>query len=149
MKWGLIACLIFALNLGLGLPIKALAHGAKIEYTVNIAIEIVAAYDDGQPMAGAQVAVYAPDNPSTPWLTGACDDDGRFSFTPDTSKSGTWDVQVRQAGHGDFVHIPVGEDTVMTGGTGSYTILQIVMMSACVVWGFIGTAFYSLRRRRV
>jgi len=148
MKWKLIACLIFVLILGLVLPIKAYAHGAKVEYTVDIAIELVATYDDDQPMAGAQVTVYAPDDPSTPWLTGVCDDEGRFSFIPDTSKPGTWDVQVRKAGHGDIVHIPIGEDMVVTGGAGGYTPLQIVLMAACVIWGGVGTALYFSRRRR-
>ena len=147
IKWKFITCIISALILGLGLPITAYAHGAKIEYTVNMTIELVAAYDNGEPMAGAQFVVYAPDDPSTPWLTGVCDDEGRFSFTPDTSKPGTWDIQVRQAGHGDIVHIPVGEDTVGTGGTGGYTPLQIVLMAACVIWGSVGTALYFSRRR--
>ncbi len=147
MKWKLVICLIFVLILGLVLPIKALAHGAKIEYTVDMAIELVATYDNGEPMAGAQVTVYAPDDPSTPWLTGVCDDEGRFSFMPDTSKPGTWDVQVRQAGHGDIVHIPIGEGMVGTGGAGGYAPLQIVLMAACVVWGSVGTALYFSRRR--
>lgn len=147
MKWKLIACLIFVLILGLVLPIKAYAHGVKVKYTVDIAIDIVATYDDGQPMAGAQVMVYAPDDPSTPWLTGTCDDEGRFTFSPDTSKPGTWAVQVRLAGHGDIVHIPVGQDAVASGGSGGYTILQIVLMSVCVIWGIAGTALYFLRRR--
>ena len=147
MKWKLIACLIFVLILGLVLPIKAYAHGVKVKYTIDIAIDIVATYDDGQPMAGAQVVVYAPDDPSTPWLTGSCDDEGRFTFTPDTSKPGTWAVQVRLAGHGDIVHIPVGEDAVASGGAGGYSILQIVLMSLCVICGLAGTALYFLRRR--
>jgi len=147
MKWELVACLVFILVLGLGLPIKAYAHGAKIEYTVDMAIEIVATYDDGQPMAGAQVVVYAPDDPSTPWLTGVCDDEGRFSFMPDTSMPGTWDVQVRQAGHGDIAHIPIGEGSVGIGGAGGYTPLQIVLMAACFIWGSFGTALYFSRRR--
>jgi nickel transport protein len=92
--------------------------------------------------------VYAPDDPSTPWLTGVCDDEGRFSFVPDTSKPGMWDVQVRQAGHGDIVHIPVGEDAAVSGSTGGYTTLQIVLMALCVVWGSVGTALYFSRRKR-
>jgi len=147
MKWKLITCLIFVLIFGLVLPIKAYAHGAKIEYTVDMAIEIVATYDNGEPMAGAQVTVYAPDDPSTPWLTGICDDEGCFSFIPDTSKPGTWDIQVRQAGHGDIVHIPIGEGSAATGSTGGYTVLQIVLMAICVVWGSVGTTLYFLRRR--
>ena len=144
-KWKFI--ILFILLLILGLPTTAYAHGAKIEYTINVAIDIVASYDNGEPMAGAQVVVYAPDDPSRAWLTGVCDDEGRFSFTPDTSKPGTWDIQVRQSGHGDIVHIPIGEDTIATGGDGGYTVFQIVLMAVCGIWGFVGTALYFSRRR--
>ena len=151
MNWRFVTPLFCLLILGLpimlGLPMKAHAHGVVIEYTVDMAIEIVATYDNGEPMAGAQVVVYAPDDPSTPWLTGVCDDQGRFTFVPDASKPGTWDIQVRKAGHGGMVHIPIGEDTVATTGAGGYTVLQIALMAACVIWGFVGTGFYFSRRR--
>jgi len=149
-KWIAVAAVIGVLVLSLLLPAPALAHGVSIQYTSDIEITIIAKYDSGEPMAGAQVAVYAPDDPSTPWLTGVCDDEGRFSFTPDASKPGIWDVQVRLAGHGGMVHIPVGEGTATTGGIGGiggYSYLQIVLMAACVIWGSIGTAFYFRRRR--
>jgi nickel transport protein len=126
---------------------QAYAHGAHVEYTGNIEIEIVAKYDSGEPMDGAQVVVYAPDEPSTPWLTGTCDDEGRFTFTPDISNPGTWDVQVRQAGHGDIVHIPVGEGMLGSGGTGGYSVLQIVVMAVCVICGIVGTGLYFYGRR--
>ena len=145
MKWKLLVALSTFL-LALGLAATASAHGVKIEYQINVAVEVLAAYDTGEPMSGAQVAVYAPDDPSTPWLTGVCDEEGRFTFTPDPAKPGTWDVQVRQAGHGDMVHIPIGEDVAMSGSTG-YTPLQIVLMGACVVWGFVGTALFFSRGR--
>ncbi len=145
-KWKFIAGFISALMLCLALPLPAYAHGAKIEYTIGMTVEIFAAYDSGEPMAGAQVTVYAPDDPSTPWLTGVCDDEGRFSFTPDAAKTGTWDIQVRQAGHGDIIHIPIGATSADTGG-GGITPLQIVLMAVCVVWGSIGTALYFSRRK--
>jgi len=144
-KWKFIIPLVLLLILGISTT--AYAHGAKIDYTVNMTIDIFAQYDTGEPMGGAQVVVYAPDDPSNPWLTGVCDDEGRFSFTPDTSKPGTWSIQVRQSGHGDIVHIPIGEDTAVAGSTGGYTILQIVVMAVCGIWGFVGTALYFSRRR--
>lgn len=147
--WRAIAAVIGMLVLSLLLPTEALAHGVNIQYTSNIEIVIVAKYDTGTPMAGAQVAVYAPGDPSTPWLTGVCDGEGRFSFTPDASKPGIWDVQVRLAGHGGIVHIPVGEGTATTGGVGGYSYLQIALMAACVIWGSLGTALYFWRRRQV
>jgi len=134
-----------ALFLALCLAVTVSAHGAKIQYTINMAVEIRTAYDTGQPMDGGQVTIYAPDAPATPWLEGVCDEDGRFSFTPDPLKPGVWDVQVRQAGHGDMIHIPIGEGMATTGGTG-YSPLQIVLMGACVVWGFVGTALFFSRR---
>jgi nickel transport protein len=97
-------------------------------------------------MSGAQVRVYAPDNPSTPWMTGVCDDVGSFSFTPDITITGTWNVQVRQASHGDIIHIPIGPDSAGNGG-GGYSPLQIILMAVCVIWGIIGTALYFSRRR--
>jgi nickel transport protein len=146
-KWKAIAAVVGVLALGLLLPAPALAHGVNIQYSSDVEITIVAEYDSGEPMAGAQVAVYAPDNPSTPWLTGLCDDEGRFSFTPDASIPGTWDVQVRLAGHGGMVHIPVGGGTTSSGGIGGYSYLQLGLMAACVIWGCIGAAFYFRRRR--
>ena len=145
MKWKLI--LLSVILLSLGGTGAAFAHGATIEYTLSSAVEIVAAYDSGEPMAGGQVTVYAPDDPATPWLTGVCDDEGRFLFTPDPAKPGTWDVQVRQAGHGDMVHIAVGEGAASSGG-GGFNAIQIVLMSVCVVWGFVGTALYFASRNQ-
>jgi nickel transport protein len=146
-KWRAIAAIVGVLVLSLVLPAQALAHGVNIEYSSDVEITIVAKYDTGSPMAGAQVAVYAPDDPTTPWLTGVCDDEGVFSFTPDTSKPGTWDVQVRLAGHGGIIHIPVGEGAASSGGLGGYSWLQIAIMAACVFWGSVGTALYFRRRR--
>jgi nickel transport protein len=147
-KWVALAAVIGGLVLGLLLPVPALAHGVNIQYSSDTEITILARYDSGEPMAGAQVTVYAPDDPTTPWLTGVCDDEGRFSFTPDASIPGTWDVQVRLAGHGGMVHIPVGGDSAATsGGVGGYSALQLALMAACVIWGCIGTALYFRRRR--
>ena len=146
MKWKLLTYLAFAF-LCLVLPVQAYAHGARIDYTVDMEIDIIATYDSGQPMAGAQIVVYAPDDLSTPWLTGVCDEEGRFSFTPDSSRIGTWDVQVRQAGHGDIIHIPVGEGTTASGSSDGYSVGQIALMSVCGIWGIAGTALYVLRRR--
>ena len=128
--------------------IEVLAHGVNIEYTTKLEITILAKYDIGDPMAGAQVIVYAPDNPSSPWLTGTCDDNGYFSFTPDSSKPGIWDVTVRQAGHGNIIHIPVGKEPSTSGSVGGYSYLQIALMSLCVIWGSLGTALYFWRKRR-
>ncbi len=146
IKIKLIACML-SLFVVLLSPTMAFAHGAEIEYTVATSIEIVAKYDSGEPMAKAQVSIYAPDNPSTPWLTGTCDEEGRFSFTPDTSIPGTWDIQVRQAGHGDMIHITIDEGSVSGGSSSNLSTNQIIVMSVCVIWGILGTAMFFKRRK--
>ena len=134
-----------SLCLLLGSTATTLAHGAQIEYTVGLLVEIQATYDSGEPMAGGQVTIYAPGDPTTPWATGVCDEEGSFLFRPDPGQPGTWDVQVRQAGHGDMVHIDIAEGMAGSGG-GGFTTAQILLMAACVGWGFVGTALYFSRR---
>lgn len=141
--------LVFLLVVGwmLATAVLAHAHGARINYTVSTTVTIVALYDSGEAMAGAQVTVYAPDDPATPWLTGVTDGEGRFSFTPDPAIPGTWDVQARQAGHGAISHIPIGENGATTVTTG-FTPWQIALMSVSIVWGFVGVAAYFSRTRK-
>lgn len=130
------------------------AHGVVTQYRTQPGVEIIARFDNGQPMAGAQVAVFAPAGPGTspsgPWLTGFCDESGRFSFLPDPSLPGNWTVRVRQAGHGDMIHITVDEpDTQPAEISGAgYTPGQIALMTISVVWGFVGSALYFSRRRK-
>jgi nickel transport protein len=129
------------------MPTAALAHGVDITHQIKTAVEIEAKYDTGQPVSVGQVAIFAPDDPGKPWSTGKTDENGRYVFTPDPSKTGTWDVQVRLAGHGGMVHIPVGGDRSAAPAGTSYTTMQIVLMSACVIWGLVGTALFFARRK--
>ena len=134
-----------------GWSTKASAHGASIDYQAVQAINIQAAYDGGQPMANAQVTVYAPNDPSTPWSTGTTNEQGRFTFTPDADQPGNWEVKVRQAGHGDIVSVPVGEIATVDEGQASanesYTPVQKVLLGAAGAWGFLGTALFFARKK--
>lgn len=122
------------------------AHGTRISYAVKTTVTVTAAYDSGEPMAGAQMTVYAPDDPTTAWLTGVADSDGRFTFTPDPDIPGAWYVQARQAGHGAAVHISIEETVVTASGATGFTTWQIIVMAVSVVWGLIGVAAYFHRR---
>lgn len=138
--------LIIFIILLAGTPGTALAHGVKVTYATTSVIQIMAAYGTGEPFSEGQVTIFAPDNPSVPWATGKVDENGRYFFTPAPSKPGTWDVQVRRAGHGGMVHIPVGTTQTAAGHTG-YTTAQIVLMGVCATWGFVGTALFFSRRK--
>ena len=135
-------CLLYTLPLAV-----VQAHGVELEYIERDAIEVTARYDSGAPMAEAQVAVFAPGSPAEPWLTGACDSDGRFVFIPDPDRPGLWEVRVRQAGHGGLLRIEVGESGIDLVGSTGFTGPQILIMTAAVIWGLIGTALYFSRRK--
>ncbi|MBN1433221.1 hypothetical protein JW921_00570 [Candidatus Fermentibacterales bacterium] len=143
----LLCCALAALLLRGG----AQAHGARILWEADgPVVRIEALYDDGTPMAGAQVIVYSPADPSEPWLHGATDDTGRFCFEPDDREaSGTWDVQVRQAGHGDIVHVDLVDPAPEARGGGGPGTLQMIVMAVCVGWGFVGTFFFFSWRAHV
>jgi len=124
------------------------AHGTNIRYQPTQAIEIIAQYDNGEAMAEAQVIVYAPNKPETPWLTGQANEDGYFVFVPDHSISGDWAVSIRTAGHGEMLHVPIEAGTVSTVQTNSGpTTLQTIVMGIAGVWGFVGTALFFSRRK--
>lgn len=140
--------LVLSLVLVLSTVSLALAHGTKLAYRAQTSYEIAAAYDDGTPMSEAQVTVFAPNEPSRPWTTGTCDENGRYVLTPDTSIAGEWAVQIRKAGHGGMVSIPIGvNDRKKAAESTGYTPVQVVIMAAAVVWGLIGTALYFKRER--
>jgi nickel transport protein len=131
------------------MPLAALAHGAHIQARSASGIEIQAAYDTGEPMAEAQVQVYAPDDPQTPVFSGVTDAEGRYVFVPD--QPGNWEISVRQAGHGDIAVVPVAESgAIAEGFTNSegLTPLQRVIVAAAVTWGCLGTALYFRRGKR-
>jgi nickel transport protein len=152
MRWQFFLSLV--VTLGSASPV--FAHGVAIEHRKTSAIEIRATYDSGEPMSNAQVTVYAPNNPTEPWLKGTTAEDGTFAFVPASEVSGEWDVKVRQSGHGDLISIPVesGEEAspqpVQASKSwqgGNYTPLQKVIMAALGVWGFIGTALFFARNQ--
>ncbi|MCF8011501.1 MAG: carboxypeptidase-like regulatory domain-containing protein [Clostridiales bacterium] len=138
--------ILFTLLFVLCFTFSAYAHGVNMSYQGNMSYTIKAEFDTGKPMSGAQIIIYAPDDPATPWKKGTCDENGQYVFVPDTSKEGTWLVQARKAGHGASINIEVGEDASLSGGTG-YSAMQVIIMIACVVWGFVGTALFFKRRK--
>ena len=150
--------LFFFLLFSSGLSQPVLAHGARIDYKQTSAIVIQATYDDGTPMAKAQAIVYAPNDPASPWLKGMTDEEGKFTFVPDPTLSGNWDIKVRQSGHGDIVSIPLTESTAespravkMVSGVNStsnphYSVGQKLLMAVAGVWGFVGTALFFARK---
>ena len=74
-------------------------------------------------MAAAQVSVFAPDDVETPWITGTTDPAGNFAFVPDPAQSGRWEVQVRLAGHGEIVYVPLEAPSVVTDSSAGVSLV--------------------------
>jgi nickel transport protein len=147
-----------ALSWSLSWGAIAQAHGVDIRHQTTQATEIEAKYNTGEPLANAQVTVYAP-NGETPWLKGTTNDKGQFTFTPDVNQPGNWQVTVRLAGHGDILTIPVSKQPVAQNSESGYTQpiaqnsqsgytpLQKAVMTTSVLWGLVGTALFFSRRK--
>ena len=128
------------------MPASAQAHGVQIQTRNTSAVEIQATYDSGEPMAEAQVQVYAPEDPETVIFSGMTDAMGRYLFVPD--RPGDWELSVRQAGHGDIAVIPVSEAGAITtefSTSAGLTPLQRGVVAGAVIWGCVGTALYFRR----
>jgi nickel transport protein len=172
-QWGrgwIVPGLVAAIASG---PAVVHAHGAKVDHQAVQAIEAIARYDSGEPMAGASVTVYGPGDPQTPWSTGTTDGAGRFWFRPD--RPGGWELKVRQAGHGALIAIAVDPAIVapsdsnapnstapdraapttatqtlgatLSPPNGTISPLNRWITIAAVTWGCIGTALFFSRRR--
>ncbi|MEM9908312.1 MAG: carboxypeptidase-like regulatory domain-containing protein [Cyanobacteria bacterium P01_D01_bin.44] len=134
-------------GISLGIAIAGLrtmpawGHGAIATYEHTVTV--FSKFDNGDPIANAQVAVYSPTDTETPWQTGTTNDQGEFTFAPDESTPGNWEVVVRQAGHGKAVTIPIGGGTA-PGDQG----LSKVIAGGAAMWGFVGTALFFSRGKK-
>ncbi|NEQ50858.1 MAG: carboxypeptidase regulatory-like domain-containing protein [Leptolyngbya sp. SIO3F4] len=140
----LLKCISGLLAGGLLTGDAAWAHGttATVEHTIKVRVN----YETGQPLADAQVSVYSPAEPDTPWTTGMTNASGVFEFIPTPAEPGNWEVVVRKAGHGEVVTIPIGTDSGALASGETLSSGQKLLIGAVVVWGCLGTALFFARR---
>ena len=100
----LLAALAIAVLVLCQVPAGALDFFASHEVTVQFATQ------DGQPMADAEVRVFAPGAPGRPALTGRTDKDGKFKFAAD--RDGFWTAEARNG-------TEVARATVRVGNPGA------------------------------
>jgi len=105
------------------MPTKALAHQVQTNYILNSQasdestdrLELRTTFSNGQPLKGAKVHVYAPDQPYRVHAVGKTDSQGRFTFVPDEPISGDWEVNIEREGHQDILTVPVTEEGIDLG----------------------------------
>ena len=113
--------LVLAAVLGLAIaPTRALAHQVQTNYILNSqqnggtsdSLQLRTTFINGQPLKGAKVTVYAPNQPYRVHAVGKTDSQGRFTFVPDQPISGDWEVDIRREGHQDILTVPVTEEGI-------------------------------------
>lgn len=134
---------------------KASAHMIETNYFLDQfsneqsqqVLKMQSTYSNGQPLKGAKVNIYSPNNPVTPWAQGLTDSEGRFSFSPDQTLPGDWEVVIRQQGHGDILTVPVDEAGVTTELISDRSDTDIHYGSSGLVVSVITLATFGLWRR--
>ncbi|MGF1499005.1 MAG: carboxypeptidase regulatory-like domain-containing protein [Elainellaceae cyanobacterium] len=154
-RW--IAPVLLFLLAWLGQPAEAWAHQVETDFSfdlISAQLEFVSTFSTGEPMASADVTVYAPGNREEPWFEGKTDEAGRFAFLPDASQTGEWRIEFRQEGHADIWTVPVGEAGIqfdeITDGLNvdrHYAAFPSASLAAGLAGGAIGGSLLFARRK--
>ena len=91
----------------LSTPQKAFGHAVETNFLLEDELQIQTLFSSGEPLTDAKVQIFSPDNLEEPWLEGQTDEEGRFSFAPDTELPGDWEIVIQEKGHGDMLTVPV------------------------------------------
>lgn len=107
----LLVCLPLLIGV-IAVPTKMLAHTMQTNYLFSDQLEFQSVYSTDEVAKNAEVIVFAPNDAEKPWLEARTDEEGRFSFMPDTAIPGDWEVQIIDEGHGEILIVPVTTDGV-------------------------------------
>ncbi|MEB3358748.1 MAG: hypothetical protein VKK04_18625 [Synechococcales bacterium] len=154
-RW--IAPVLLVLFALFGQPANAWAHQVETDFSfdlISAQLQFVSTFSTGEPMASADVTVYAPGNREEPWFEGKTDEEGRFAFLPDPSQTGEWRIEFRQEGHADIWTVPVSEAGIQFDGITDglnrdyhYAAFPNASLAAGLVGGAIGGSLLLVRRR--
>ena len=75
-------------------------------------IELQTKFANGEPLKGASVVIYAPNQPGHVWAKGTTDTQGRYNFTPNPTIQGDWEVKIKREGHADILTVPVSSNGI-------------------------------------
>lgn len=105
-------------------------------------IELQTGFFNGEPLKGASVAIYAPNQPGRIWAKGVTDSEGKFNFEPDMAIQGDWEVRITRAGHADILTVPVSDRGIEADlmAQGEKTDLHYAQTSPWAIAGSIAIA---------
>ncbi|NQV15458.1 hypothetical protein HQ531_08380 [bacterium] len=122
-----------------------LGHGVS-HILLRDAYGIQVSYEDGNPLAFADVEIFRPLETEMEFQTGMTDENGRFMFKPDTS--GSWTMKVSDGlGHGKVIEVIVDEVNTTASCEGSLSRLQKIISGLGYIL-FIFSGWYLITRWR-
>ena len=124
----------------------AMAHGVHA-HAIEGGYGLRAVFSNGEPMAFAEVTVYAPETGDEIWQRGTTDRQGNFLFMPD--RPGTWRMIINDGlGHAVQSEITVDEDGVahVEHVHGSHAGIWQALAGLGLLFGLFG--IWSLARSR-
>ena len=139
-------------------PSKAVAHQVQTDYilkdpanslanpqtqaSTGQSIELHSGFANGEPLKGADVVIYAPNQPGRVWAKGLTDSKGRFAFAPDLSIQGDWEVEITRAGHADILTVPVSANGIEADLV-SQNAASDLHYAETSPWAFVGSIALS------
>jgi nickel transport protein len=124
---------------------EAEAHGTGWSQGTAPTAILTFYYVGGGPIAGAEIKVFAPDGPATPFQTGQSDLLGRFAFVPD--RPGDWTARAVDAeGHETLARIAVADAGVVEDPSEGITGVLWLSLTANLLLAL--AAFRRWRGRR-
>lgn len=145
-----------------GFAPKALAHMIETDFSLlGQELEFTSTFSTGEPVQEAQVTIYSPENPDEPWIELTTDETGSFSFAPDESIPGDWEIRIEQGiGHGDLWTVPVTQTGVDYNSISNGTLeqptyvafnhpLALAGMGVLGFGTFLGGLAYATRNRSI
>lgn len=96
----------WVLGLALAMPGAAWAHDVSYELRGSGQVRVAFSYQDGAPMAGAAMSVFAPGSDALPDISGVTDAAGEVRLT--AGRDGVWRIEARDAeGHSGRARVEV------------------------------------------
>lgn len=121
-----------------GVGSRALGGGAQ-------AVEFY--YASGEPMAYAAVKLYAPADPSVPYVDGRADRLGRFAFLP--SEPGSWTVVADDGdGHTLRMAVQAGADAAPASPAPGWSAWRVALWASLSGNALALAAWVNARQRR-
>jgi nickel transport protein len=119
--------------LALALPLLCNRPAAAFDLFATHEVNVQFATPDGQPMADAEVRVFAPGDPTHPTQTGRTGKDGKFEFG--VSKDGLWTAEARSGAEVARATVRVGGPQEEQGGPSPFLVIgALVVLLALAVW---------------